>query len=75
MCVCVSGKRKEWIEIRKHGLKKSAGERRAHKREREKKKKERGRDIVVQYVRANRYRKKHIIIRRECSCKITIITT
>ena len=33
--MCVSGKRKEWIEIRKHGLKKSAGERRAHERERE----------------------------------------
>jgi len=34
--VCISGKRKEWIEIRKHRLKKSAGERSAHKREREK---------------------------------------
>jgi hypothetical protein len=56
--VCVSGKRKEWIEIRKHGLKKSAGERRAREREREReKKKERRRDKVVQYVKANRYRK------------------
>lgn len=56
--MCISGKRKEWIEIRKHRLKKSAGERSAHKREREKEeKKERRRDKVVQYVRANRYRK------------------
>lgn len=39
--VCVSGKRKEWIEIRRHGLKKSAGEESAQKREREEEKKER----------------------------------
>jgi len=41
--VCVSGKRKEWIEIRKHGLKKSAGERRARERERERERERRRR--------------------------------
>jgi hypothetical protein len=40
--VCVSGKRNEWIEIRKHGLKKSAGERRAREREREREREEEG---------------------------------
>jgi hypothetical protein len=45
--VCVSGKRKEWIEIRRHGLKKSAGEESAQKRERERKRRRKEGEIKL----------------------------